>query len=510
MGICHDRITLVGSAKKRKEDAAFVIEADGLYISPGFIDTHAHSDFTLLAGPLAAEGKMFQGVTSEINGNCGLSGGPLVGAALEQRESDLVEYGIEERWETLGQYLHLLEKRGLGMNFATLAGHGNLRASVMGYADRKKPSAGELNSMAAHLAESLEAGAIGFSTGLIYPPGAYSRTEELVRLAEAGRKAADNFIYATHMRSEGDNLIEALQEAITIGKAAGGLQVSHIKTAGRQNWGKLSEAIETIEEARASGLSVSADRYPYTAASTDLDTILPAWSYEGGARAELARLKDPEILKKISGEIQEEKKQKPLYWESVYIASTPHEADKWMEGKNLDEISPALGKTPLEALFYILIRGEVRVQAIFHSMNEDNLRRIYKLSWVMVGSDSSARSLAGRLSQGKPHPRAFGTFPRFLKRYTMEERLVSMEEAIRKITSLPATTFGLSERGLIKEGFIADIAVFDPGRLADAATFEEPFQKAQGMEHLLINGQAVITGGELTGKRPGRILRKGR
>ncbi len=508
VGISQGHISLVGGA--RGGDASFVIDAKGLCVSPGFIDTHSHSDFTLLADPLAAEGKLFQGVTCEINGNCGLSGGPIAGAARQQRESDLLEYGITERWESMGQYLDILEKRRLLMNSATLTGHGNLRASVMGYADRE-PSNDELNAMAAHLEESLRAGAIGLSTGLIYPPGAYSRTEELVRLAQAGRRVYDNFIYTTHLRSEGDNLIEALGEAITIGKAAGRLQVSHMKTAGRRNWGKISEAIGTMEDARASGLRATADRYPYTAASTDLDTILPAWAYEGGSQAELARLRDPAALRKISDEIKKVKDSP--YWESVYIASTPNKEDSWMEGKNLAEIAGALGekqKTPLDVLFHILIRGEVRVQAIFHSMNEDNLRRLYELPWVMVGSDSSARSFSGPSAKGKPHPRAFGTFPRFLKRYTIEERLMSLEEAVRKITSLPADTFGLSGRGMIKEGFVADIAVFDAGRIADTATFEEPFQKARGVEHLLVNGNAVITGGVLTGRRPGRVLRKGK
>lgn len=504
VGISGGRISFIGRAQK--DDAASVIGADGFYVTPGFIDTHSHSDFTLLADPLAAEGKLFQGVTCEVNGNCGLSGGPLIGAARQQRESDLAQYGIKERWEGLGQYLDILERRGLLMNFATLTGHGNLRASVIGYADRA-PSGQELNEMAAHLEASLKAGAIGLSSGLIYPPGAYSRTEELVALARAGKSAAaGNFIYATHMRSEGDSLIEAIGEAVTIGRAAGRLQVSHMKTAGRQNWGKLSQAIEAMEEARASGLRASADRYPYTAASTDLDTILPAWAYEGGSTEELARLKDPATLGKIAGEIQKD----ALYWESVYISSTPNGADKWMEGKSLGEIARAEKKSPLEMLFHVLVKGEVRVQAIFHSMNEDNLRRLYRLPWVMVGSDSSARSFSGPSVTGKPHPRAFGTFPRFLKRYTIKEGLLGMEEAVRKITSLPADTFGLAGRGMIREGFVADIAVLDPGPLADTATFEEPFQKARGVEHLIVNGEAVITGGALTGKRPGRVLRKGK
>ncbi len=508
VGLSGDRITFIGKAGARS--AAATLDARGLFVSPGFMDVHSHSDFTLLADPMAAEGKLFQGVTAELNGNCGLSGGPLLGEAAGQRESDLSELGISERWQGLDEYLRLLEGRGLFMNFATLCGHGNIRASVLGYADRA-PKDFELARMAELLSKSLDAGALGLSTGLIYPPGTYSRTEELVELAERGRKASGNFIYATHMRSEGDALIESIREAVTIGSAAGRLQISHIKTAGRNNWGKIGDAIRTVEEARASGLRVSADRYPYTAASTDLDTVLPAWAWEGGARAELARLIDPETRKKISGEIKKD----PGYWSSVYVSSMPSEADRWMEGKSLEAIARELGKPPLDALFDILIRGEVRVSAIFHSMSEENLRRFYRQPWVMVGSDSSARSFGGVTAAGVPHPRTFGTFPRFLKRYTMEESGAGpgagpLEEAIRKITSLPAETFGFSGRGLLKEGFFADIAVFDPARLADIATFEEPFRRAEGMVHLIVNGEAVIADGKLTGRRPGRVLRKGK
>ena len=251
-------------------------------------------------------------------------------------------------------------------------------------------------------------------------------------------------------------------------------------------------------------MRVFADRYPYTAAATDLDTILPAWAWEGGAGAELARLKEPQTRKKISGEIKKD----PAYWGSVYVSSMPRMADKWMEGKSLEEIQSALGRPPLETLFEILIRGELRVSAIFHSMSEENLKRFYRQPWIMVGSDSSARSLNGITAAGVPHPRTFGTFPRFLKRYTMKEE--SLPEAIRKITSLPAGVFGFSGRGLLREGFLADIAVFDPGRLQDRATFEAPFRKAEGLVHLVVNGEAVIADGQLTGRRPGRVLRKGK
>ena len=505
VGISGGRIAFIG--KTSNPVAALTFEAQGLYVSPGFIDVHSHSDFTLLADPMAAEGKLFQGVTTEVNGNCGLSGGPLLREAARQRESDLAEYGIKERWKGLGEYLRILEGRGLFMNFATLCGHGNIRASVTGYDDRE-PEDAEMDQMAALLVKSLDEGAIGLSTGLIYPPGTYSETAELVELARRGRQPAENFIYATHMRSEGDSLIESIREAITIGRAAGRLEISHIKTAGRNNWGKIGDAISIIEEARASGLRVSADRYPYTAASTDLDTILPAWAWEGGAKAELARINDPETRGKIAAGIKKE----PQYWSSVYVSSTPNEEDKWMEGKNLADIAAETGSSPLEGLFRILIRGELRVSAIFHSMNEDNLRRFYRQPWVMVGSDSSARSFSGVTAAGVPHPRTFGTFPRFLKRYTMLKETAGGEAsgAIRKITSLPAEVFGLSGRGLLKEGFWADVAVFDPSTMEDKATFEAPFQKAVGLVHLIVNGEAAIADGALTGRRPGRVLRKGK
>ncbi len=502
VGIKGGQIVFLGSAGNIT--ALEQIEARGLYVCPGFIDVHSHSDFSLLADPLAASGKLFQGVTTEVNGNCGLSGGPILGAVKAQREEDFKELGIRERWEGLADYLTLMERTRPAMNFSTLVGHGNIRASVVGYSD-KAPSEEELGMMCSLLEDALDAGAIGLSSGLIYPPGAYSNTEELCRLALRGGKRAKNFIYATHMRSEGDRLIEAIDEAIKIGRCAGRAEISHIKTAGKRNWHKIDEAIGLIENARSGGLAITADRYSYTASSTDLDTILPAWAYEGGIEAELKRLKDPSVSQKIKSGINKE----PVYWGSVYVSGTSCAEDKWMEGRSLEEIAARLEKPPVDALFHVLIRGEARVGAIFHSMSEENLRRFYRLPWVMVGSDSTARDFEGITASGKPHPRAFGTFPRYIKRYTIEERLVSMEEAIRKTTHLPAAVFGLRGRGLIREGWQADIAVFDPRSIGDRATFQEPYRRAEGIVHLLVNGTAVIKDSLLTGKRSGKVLRHG-
>ncbi|MDA8173784.1 MAG: D-aminoacylase [Nitrospiraceae bacterium] len=488
-----------------------VLDAGGLTVTPGFIDVHSHSDFTLLADPQAAEGKLFQGVTTEVNGNCGMSGGPLYGPALERRESEFRELGIKPRWNTLSEFLGLIEATQPYMNFATLAGHGNIRGSVIGYADIPTPDEAAMARMLSLMRDAVTEGAIGLSSGLIYPPGVYSATEELCRLAEAGSQAArqggKNFLYNTHMRSEGDRLIEALEEAVSIGRAAGALNVSHFKTSGPDNWPKLGKAIETLDNARASGLKTTADRYPYTAASTDLDIMLPNWAYEGGAAAELARLKDPSTAKRITEEVLAKKPR----WHTAYVSSTPYEADRWMEGRNLEEIAARTGEAPVKTLFGIIIRSEARAGGIFHGMSEENLERIYGLPWVMVGSDSSARAFAGTTAVGKPHPRAFGTFPRFIKRYTIEKRIITLAEAVRRTTSLAANVFGLEGRGLLKPGHSADIAVFaSNGRFFDNATFEDPYRKADGLVHLVINGKTVIRDGALTRQRCGKVLRNGR
>jgi len=503
-----EKIAYVGA---ESPDADEIVPADGLFVSPGFIDTHAHSDFTLLADPNAAQGKLFQGITTEINGNCGLSGGPMSGAARAQREEDLENYQIKERWESLGEYLNLLNEKGLYYNFATLVGHGNLRGSVIGYENRS-PNKGELERMKKLLGESLEAGALGMSTGLIYPPGIYSTTEELIQLAAYGHGIDPEFIYSTHMRSEGDKLLEAIDEAIRIGKAAGRLQISHLKTGGKRNWHKLDDALALIEKEISGGARITADRYPYTAAATDLDAVLPQWMYEGGGEAELQRLKDPLIVERLKKEVV----RGPDEWGRIVVSDTSCKEDQWAEGKNIMEIAAQLGLEPLQAVIHLLIRGSLSVGSIFHSMNEENLRRIYGLPWVMVGSDSSARAFEGITARGKPHPRTFGTFPRFLKRYTIKRegreggfKCEDLSESIRKVTRLPANVFGLKGRGMVKEGYAADIAVFDFGKLKDTATFSEPFQRAKGIVHLFVNGKRIIKDGVLTGQKGGKVLRHG-
>jgi N-acyl-D-amino-acid deacylase len=498
IGIKGGTIVFVGEGFNG--EAETVMDLKGLSVAPGFIDTHGHSEFTLLADPTAL-GKVLQGITTEINGNCGLSAAPMLGEARARREDDLREYDIAERWETLEEYLSLLEKREPGLNFATLAGHGSVRASVIGYADRE-PSPEELDRMKGLLRETLEAGAIGFSTGLIYPPGIYSTTEELVGLARYGSEVAPGpFIYASHMRSEGERLIEAVEETVKVGSEAGvSVHISHIKTAGRENWDKAGAAIEVMERARAAGVRATCDRYPYTAGSSDLDSVLPGWVFEGGADEELKRLKDPAMREKIKGELTEDDE----CWEGVVISSVPGESGRWLEGLNIKDIAARMGVDCKDALLDVLVKEGIRVGAVFHGMSEENLWRFLSLPYAMAGSDSAMRSFSGPTARGKPHPRGFGTFPRFLKNYP-----AGLSEAIHKATALPAATFGLEGRGVIREGFTADIVAFDRERLADKATYEKPFQRPVGVYHVIINGVPSVLDGEPTGQRPGRVLRGG-
>ncbi len=500
IGIKGDRIALVSFNPDEKIPSGKVIDADELAVSPGFIDTHSHSEFTLLADS-RAEGKLLQGITTEINGNCGLSAAPLMGEAAVHREADLEELGIDDRWATLREYFSILEKKGLTINFATLVGHGNLRASVMGFSD-KKPGRQDMERMLTLLDESIRDGAIGLSTGLIYPPGVFSEMDEIVELT----RSIKNLIYTTHMRSEGDRLLEAVEETIDIGRRSGiHIHISHIKTSGRRNWHKIDRVISMIDQAMAEGIRVTADRYPYTAASTDLDAILPSWAYEGGGEKEIERLKDKGIRETLKKEIISQHTEAE-YWRGVMISSTTKEDNKWMEGKSLEELSIIMKKDPLDLLFDILIDEKLRVGAIFFSMNEDNLKRYLSLPYVMIGSDSSARSFDGITRNGKPHPRGFGSFPRFLCKYSDG---LGIAEAIRRITALPAQTFSIKKRGLIAEGYYGDIVIFDDKRISDRADFQEPFMKPDGISHVIINGKIAVRDGIPTGTKSGRILRNG-
>ncbi|HMK55070.1 MAG TPA: D-aminoacylase [Dissulfurispiraceae bacterium] len=500
VGIEGDRIRYVGRAHK---DARHVIDAGGFAVSPGFIDTHAHSEFTILADG-RAEGKLSQAVTTEINGNCGLSAAPLLAEAFERREADRREVGIHESWNTFDEYFNLISRNGIAVNYATLCGHGNLRASVVGYGDGP-PSESEMAEMKKLLADALRAGAKGLSTGLIYPPGVYSTSDEIIELAKVAAVERPGALYASHMRSEGDALEESIEETLRIGAAAGlPVHVSHIKTSGERNWHKIDSVIGMIEKARAEGFQVTCDRYPYIASSTDLDTVFPSWVYVGGVREELKRLKDPETWAKIRSELGGCTDE---YWKGIYISSVSATGNKWMEGENVFDIAARMHLHPADAVLNITLAEEARAGAIFFSMCEENLRRFLSLSYTMIGSDSSVRSFSGPTCAGKPHPRGFGSFARFIGKYARDEGVVTLPDAVRRLTSLPAAIFGIGQRGLIKEGYYADIAVFNYQTMEDTATFKDPYKVARGVEHVFVNGRLAFSGGSFSRERAGRVLR---
>ena len=392
---------------------------------------------------------------------------------------------------------------------------------MIGYKD-KKSTISELKKMQALLQKTIDAGAIGLSTGLIYPPGIYSDTNELIELCDVlsqnlksphppfskgGRGGITGGIYTSHMRSEGQGLIESIKEITRIGKEANiKVHISHIKTSGKENWDKIDEAISLINNARKRGVKVTGDRYSYTASSTDLDTILPSWTYDGGTEEELRRLKNPTMREKIRKEILYEHPDSD-YWKRASVSSVSSQKNKWMEGKTLTFISGRINNSPVDALFKILIEEKLRVGAIFSSMSEDNLKRFLSLPYVMIGSDSSARSASGITYDGKPHPRGFGSFPRFIGKYARDGKLMSMSEAVHRITMLPAKTFGIQKRGIIKKGMFADIVIFDPRKIIDRATFSKPFLSSKGIYYVIINGMPAIWKGEFTGTAAGKILR---
>ncbi len=478
------------------------IDLEGLCVCPGFIDAHAHSEFVLLADG-RAEGKVSQGITTEINGNCGMSAAPLFGPALEQRESDLQQLYIKERWNTFPEYFEVLERKKVAVNFATLVGHGNIRASVAGYSDREL-SRKEMEAMTRMLREAMDAGAKGLSTGLIYPPGIYSGTSEIISLA---REAAQHGgIYATHMRSEGDMLMESIEEVISIALKSGiHVHISHLKASGEKNWDKLKEVFSALDSAAGKGLKITCDRYPYIASSTDLDAVLPSWAFVGGRKKELERLRSErgrlaeDILKEHPEALHDD------YWEKIVVSISG--SNKWMEGKSIAEISRLSKKAPIEMVFDLLLEEGLSVGAIFFLMSEENLRSIMKRDYMAVGTDSAARSYDGATAQGKPHPRGFGSCPRMLGKYVREEGILTLAEAVHKMTGLPAGIFALKERGILAKGFFADITVFDPEKIIDTADFNSPFRRPEGIHYVFVNGEPVMTEGRMTGAMPGRILK---
>lgn len=509
VGVRGDCIVAVGEIA---EPAARTLDVSGRVVAPGFIDMHSHTDHYLLVNP-DAESKITQGVTTEVCGNCGFSPGPLLHeTALAQARANLARYGLEPTWSTLGQFLDELERHPRGLNFVTLVGHGNLRASAMGY-DNRPPSAVEMDRMRGLLADELEAGAFGYSSGLIYPPGCYSATEELASLGEVLVKYGA--FYATHMRNESHEVVEAVEETLRVGREGGcGVQISHHKACGRSNWGKVETTLALIEQARADGVDVHMDQYPYVATSTGLGTVLPRWAHEGGAAATLLRLRDPEERARVLGAVQEAGRtgyyRDSGGWTQMLIAGVVTDANRWVEGLNLAQIGEGMGCSPEEAALRLLDEEDLAVSIVHFTIGEADVERVMAHPLTMIGSDGSARATTGILATGKPHPRAYGTFPRVLGHYVRERKVLSLEEAVHKMTGLTAAKLNLTRRGILREGAYADLVVFDPATVRDVATYTDPHQNSAGIDHVFVNGVAAVQDGKVTSRHAGRVLRRGR
>jgi N-acyl-D-amino-acid deacylase len=478
------------------------IDARGRCVAPGFIDPHSHSDYTVLACP-TSDSKVHQGVTTEIIGNCGFSAFPLRGEIREQERGDLEELGIDLDWDDLPSFRARLGVDGHSVNLATLVGTGMVRGSVCGMGNR--PAAPD--TMAAQVREverAMEAGAIGLSTGLIYVPSYWADTDEIATLAAAVRNRRG--VYASHIRGEGENLLEAVDEACRVGETAGvPVQVSHLKASGYSNWGKVPRAIEQIERSSSETRMVRFDKYPYTASSTGLAVLLPDRVRDGSADDVVARISDPlrrgELIAAAGRALGTADG-----WDGILIAEARCAQYEPYQGHSIEAAARARDTDPGSLWLDLLIASRCRASMVAFTQSQEETDLVLEHPWGMVGSDASSRTPGGVLGRAHPHPRAYGTFPRFFHRYVTEKGSLTLEEAVRKCTSLPASMFGLEKRGLLKEGYPADIVVFDPDRIRDRATYPKPHQFPAGIDFVLVNGMPVISHGNHTGEKPGRFL----
>ncbi len=508
VGIRDGRIAATG--RLRDSAAKQTIDARGRVVAPGFIDMLGQSELTVLVEPHLPS-KIFQGITTELTGEGG-SAAPLNDAIIKADKVDYDHFKLTPDWRTFAQYFARVEKQGLGINMAHLVGATQVRRMVLGD-DDKQPAAADLERMKALVREAMEEGAFGVSTSLQYPPAPYARTEELIALArEASRYGG---IYATHMRSEAGAVLEALDEAIRIGHDADiPVEIWHVKAAGKRNWGRMKDIVARIEQARRDGVDITADTYGYTAWFNSFSAFIPPWAHDGGEEKLLARLKDPQTRARIKKDLlSSDDRSWDNEWqeipgpEAVLIGAVQNEELKSIQGKTLAEVA-ALWKTdPIDTIFDILIKDHAFTYVAVFGMSEADVALAVAQPWVAFNNDSQGTAPAGLLGQEHPHPRAYGTFPRILRKFVREDKLLSLEEAIRKMTSLPAQKLRLGDRGVIKTGMWADVVVFDAAAITDKATFAQPNQLSQGMDYVLVNGVPVIAAGKATNALPGKVLR---
>ncbi len=499
IGIKDGRIEKVGKIQEKGE---IEISGENLIAAPGFIDIHNHSDVSILVEP-SSKNYISQGVTTVVVGNCGLSAAPLSDKTPETLSFLLGPYAdkVEVTWKTFEEYLETLDKTDIAVNVATLVGHNTIRAAVMGIENRK-PTQNELNEMKELVREAMEVGAFGMSTGLIYDPGVFSDTDEIIELAKVAVEY--NGIYASHIRNESDLLVKATLEAIRVGKEANTrVEISHHKASGKRNWRLVKTTLALMEYYRRLGIEVTCDVYPYTFASTDLSAFFPPWTREHDLPS---LVRDPAIRRRL----KEELSRPSLEWENILFDAgfdgtivAYSEVFKEYEGKSLLEISKELNMNPYDVMF-MLIEKDPNLEVIAGGMSEEDVKYVISHRLSMIGSDGSVMEFG----EGHPHPRSYGTFPRVIAKYVKEEKIITLEEAIKKMTYLPAWKLGLKDRGLIKEGFKADIVLFDFWNIKDTATFREPHNYADGMKYVIVNGKIVVDNGEFTNELPGEVLRR--
>ncbi len=507
VAVAGGRIAAVG--RLDGAEALTVLEGRGRVVSPGFIDMHSHADFSLPLQP-TADSLVLQGITTAVIGQCGLSPAPLFAETRGEVVSALGGFfaGVGgqmpwDRWAGFGDFLDFLSHQGIALNVVPLVGQGTIRAGVMGFRDGR---AGEtqLVRMREEVGEAMDQGAFGLSTGLIYPPGSFTATEELIELARvAGRRGG---FYFSHIRGEGDTLLEAIGEAIRIGRETGAsVQISHFKAAREDNWDKSEKALELIGRAQSEGVDVTADMYPYLAGSTSLASMLPEWAHAGGPERTLERLADPQTRTRMTADMTSEGFARGFSWSQVMIASSPGE--RVIEGRRVADLAAAAGQTPCEWLFDTLLRGRLEISMALFGMSEENRKRELRFPSMMIGTDGMGLAAEGPLSAGKPHPRNYGTFPRVLGHYVRDLGILSLPEAVHRMTGLPAAKLRLKQRGLIRPGAAADLVVFDPDTVSDVADYENPHQYPRGIEQVIVNGKFVVRDGVHTRERPGAVLR---
>lgn len=489
--------------------AGHTIDAHGRVIAPGFIDMLGQSELTILVDPRLPS-KIYQGITTEITGE-GNSIAPQTDALLQEDRIDYEHLHITPDWHTFREYFARLAKQGIGINVADYVGATQVRRYVIGDVDRA-PTAAELEQMKALVGQAMQEGAMGVSTALEYAPAPYAKTDELIALASEAAKYGG--IYATHMRSEGDGIMDALEETSRIAREAKiPVEIWHLKVAGKANWGRMPEVVSFIERARASGLDISANTYAYTAWSNSLSAFIPPWAHDGGSPKLNERLHDPAARARIKKDMEAATKDWDNEWneipgpEAILIGAVQNPKLLPLQGNTVAEIAKMWNKDPKDAIMDILIQDNAYTEVSVFGMQETDVALALKQPWVSIDNDSSGTSPEGILGQEHPHPRAYGTFPRILRKYVREEKLLTLPDAIRKFSALPAQKMGLADRGVLKVGMWADVVVFDPQTVHDVATYEKPNQFSVGMDYVIVNGVPVIEDGKMTGARPGKVLR---